>query len=71
MSSREFLERRNALWRRLRDYSAAECSTGDGVPDAPEFEAALLELSGLIGWDRGRVLAGLGLGETRTVEDCP
>jgi hypothetical protein len=47
----EFLRRRNALWLTLR-------LTDEGTP---EFEAALNELSGLIGWDRERVLAGLGL----------
>lgn len=44
------------MWQRLRDLSA-----GEGVPDSPEFGAALRELSELIGWDRERVLAGLGL----------
>jgi hypothetical protein len=47
----DFLRRRNALWLMLR-------LTEEGTP---EFEAALSELSGLIGWDRERVLNGLGL----------
>ena len=46
-----FLRRRNALWQQLR---AAE-------PGTPVFGAVLAELSALIGWDRARVLAGLGL----------
>lgn len=56
MLPRPLLERRNALWRELRTLS----------PGSPEFEAALNELRALIGWDRARVLAGLGLtGEER------
>ncbi|WP_424950498.1 hypothetical protein [Deinococcus sp.] len=46
-----FLRRRNALWQALRQ----------APPGTPEFEALISELSGLIGWSRGRVLAGLGL----------
>ncbi|WP_102125802.1 hypothetical protein [Deinococcus planocerae] len=57
MPSRDFLERRNALWARLRELT----------PGAPDFEATLTELSTLIGWERERVLAGLGL----TPEDAP
>ncbi len=49
--SPDFLRRRNALWRGLR---AAH-------PGSPEFERLLVDLSSLIGWDRERVLAGLGL----------
>ncbi|GGO35561.1 hypothetical protein [Deinococcus humi] len=56
MPSSEWLRHRNALWQRLRELSA-----GDGVPDTPEFESALRELAEKIGWDRQRVLAGLGL----------
>lgn len=51
----EFLRRRNTLWARLRSLP----------PSSPEFETALRELSALIGWDRVRVLAGLGLSETQ------
>ncbi|WP_019587286.1 hypothetical protein [Deinococcus apachensis] len=51
MPSRDFLERRNALWRRLRSLP----------PGTPEFEETLAQLSALTGWDRARVLAGLGL----------
>ncbi|WP_081908979.1 hypothetical protein [Deinococcus sp. YIM 77859] len=50
MPSSEFLRRRNALWRQLRE----------GVPGTPEFEETLAELSRLIHWDRPRVLAALG-----------
>ncbi|BDP43002.1 hypothetical protein DAETH_29710 [Deinococcus aetherius] len=57
MPSRDFLERRNALWARLRELT----------PSTAEFEAALAELCALIGWDRERVLAGLGL----TPQDAP
>lgn len=66
MSSSEFLRRRNALWQRLRALSAQP-----SPPDSPEFEAALLELSALTGWDRARVLAGLGLSEPAPAEDRP
>lgn len=45
------LRRRNALWLTLRRAEQGSA----------EFEAALAQLSGLIGWDRERVLAGLGL----------
>lgn len=51
MPSRDFLERRNALWRRLRSLA----------PGTPEFEATLAELCTLTRWDRAQVLAGLGL----------
>ncbi|CAM3844373.1 hypothetical protein [Deinococcus frigens] len=64
MPPREFLERRNALWQRLRALSAE-----DGLPDDPAFEAALLELSALIGWERQRVLAGLGLSDAPRAGD--
>lgn len=47
---RDFLMRRNALWARLRGLE----------PGDPGFEAALSELSAVTGWDRTRVLAGLG-----------
>ena len=62
MPSRDFLERRNALWARLRGLTP-------GTPEfeVGEFEATLAELSTLIGWDRERVLAGLGL----RPEDAP
>jgi hypothetical protein len=53
MSSREFLERRNALWRRLRTLP----------PGTPEFEETLEELSALTDWNRAQVLGGLGLTE--------
>jgi len=52
---REFLERRNALWAALRALE----------PGASAFEDILTELSALIGWDRARILAGLGLSETK------
>ncbi|MEF2276795.1 hypothetical protein V3W47_00700 [Deinococcus sp. YIM 134068] len=51
MPPRDFLTRRNALWAQLRSLP----------PGSPKFEAALAELSALIGWDRERVLGGLGL----------
>ena len=56
MPNTDFLRRRNALWLRLRQ-------AGPGSPDfeASDFEAGLLELSAMIGWDRARILAGLGL----------
>lgn len=57
MPPRDFLERRNALWARLRELT----------PGTPDFEAALAGLSALTGWDRARVLGGLGLG----VADAP
>lgn len=44
------LRRRNALWRKLRETPYP----------SPEFEAALAELAALIGWNRARILAGLG-----------
>ncbi|MFC4638992.1 hypothetical protein [Deinococcus hohokamensis] len=47
---RGFLQRRNTLWQALR---TAE-------PGSADFEATLQELCALIGWDRARVLAGLG-----------
>lgn len=53
MPSRDFLERRNALWARLRTLA----------PGTPGFEAALGDLAALTGWSRGQVLAGLGLTE--------
>ena len=46
-----FLRRRNALWRQLREAE----------PGSPEFGEALERLAALIGWDRERILAGLGL----------
>jgi hypothetical protein len=48
---RDSLMRRNALWAQLRALE----------PTDPDFEAALTELGALIGWDRARVLGGLGL----------
>lgn len=57
MPSRVFLERRNALWARLRSLP----------PGTPDFEAVLEELAALTGWSRERVLAGLGL----TPEEAP
>ncbi|PTA68024.1 hypothetical protein [Deinococcus arcticus] len=50
MTRRAVLARRNALWRQLR-----------ALPPGPEFEQTLAELSALTGWDRARILAGLGL----------
>lgn len=52
-STRDFLKRRNALWQQLR---AAPIGSA-------EFEDTLAQLSQLIGWDRPRILAGLGLSE--------
>ncbi|GGM03246.1 hypothetical protein [Deinococcus aerophilus] len=63
MSSRESLERRNGLWRRLRALAPAEPSSGGSVAPGPDFEAVLAELSAMTGWDRGRVLLGLGLSD--------
>lgn len=57
MPPRDFLERRNALWRRLRGEE----------PGTPAFEETLAEVSTLIGWTRAQVLAGLGL----TEQDAP
>ncbi|EYB68423.1 hypothetical protein DEIPH_ctg023orf0002 [Deinococcus phoenicis] len=56
MPSRDFLERRNALWARLRALTP-------GTPgfDAAGFEETLADLAALTGWSRERVLAGLGL----------
>lgn len=51
MPNTDFLRRRNALWLRLRQAD----------PGTPTFEAHLLELSAMIGWNRARILAGLGL----------
>ncbi len=45
------LRRRNALWQRLRLEP----------PGTPAFEDALRALMDLTGWDRPRLLAGLGL----------
>lgn len=50
---RDFLVRRNALWATLRGLE----------PGSVPFEATLSELSALIGWNRVRILAGLGLSE--------
>ncbi|MDV6374392.1 hypothetical protein [Deinococcus arenicola] len=66
MPPREFLKRRNALWQHLRALSAE-----DDFSSSPEFESALRELSELIGWERGRVLAGLGLAEMELPQDRP
>jgi len=66
MPSSEWLRRRNALWQRLRELSAE-----DGVPDSPDFESALRELADMIGWDRQRVLAGLGLNAAPDPEQRP
>ncbi|MXV18868.1 hypothetical protein [Deinococcus xianganensis] len=56
------LRRRNALWQQLR--------TTD--PDAAGFEEALARLADLTGWDRARILAGLGLdGPARAATDRP
>lgn len=58
MPNTDFLRRRNALWQELR-------RADPGTPDfeVSEFEAKVLELSALIGWNRARILAGLGLEE--------
>ena len=61
MPSREFLTRRNALWQQLRLLP----------PASAPFEEALRELAALTGWNRERVLAGLGLRpEDLQPEDC-
>ena len=53
MLTRDELRRRNALWRELR-----------AAPyPSPDFERLLAELSALTGWNRARILAGLGLSE--------
>ncbi|GGL10315.1 hypothetical protein [Deinococcus radiotolerans] len=44
------LRRRNALWQQLRTQA----------PGTPHFEATLNDLSTLTGWERPRILAGLG-----------
>ncbi|MFN4250047.1 hypothetical protein [Deinococcus sp.] len=49
----DWLRRRNALWQRLRALPP--------TPGTPEFEATAAELAALTGWDRARILAGLGL----------
>ncbi|ULH14639.1 hypothetical protein MF271_11535 [Deinococcus sp. KNUC1210] len=54
----DFLRRRNALWQQLRAQQPQEGEAG-----SPEFERLLADLSALIGWDRARILAGLGLHE--------
>lgn len=56
--TRERLRRRNALWARLRTLSEESPEGG-----SPEFEEALAELAALTGWDRARLLAGLGMSE--------
>ncbi|AWN24118.1 hypothetical protein DKM44_13525 [Deinococcus irradiatisoli] len=53
--NREFLQRRNALWQRLRLNLPEEPGA-----DSQVFETALTELSILIQWDHSRILAGLG-----------
>jgi hypothetical protein len=55
---REFLVRRNALWATLRGLE----------PGAAAFEETLSELSALIGWNRARILAGLGLADLGLVD---
>ncbi|MHA0039437.1 hypothetical protein [Deinococcus sp. PESE-13] len=57
----EFLRRRNALWAKLRSLP----------PGSPEFETVLGDLAQLIGWDRPRILAGLGLNEPDSEPDAP
>ena len=59
MPPRAFLERRNSLWRQLRELT----------PGTSEFEAVLGELQALIGWSRAQVLAGLGWSELELTED--
>ena len=49
----EFLRKRNALWRELRDLE----------PDNPKVEVLLLELMRLTRWPREKILAGLGWNE--------
>lgn len=49
--------RRNALWAKLR-----------GLEPGTAFEETLAELSALIGWNRARILAGLGLSEQGAAE---
>lgn len=56
--NREFLERRNALWRTLREHTPGEASA-----DAEQFKRALRDLMTLTGWTRPQILAGLGLTE--------
>jgi hypothetical protein len=53
---RAWLERRNALWQTLRRHSPGEMNA-----EVQIFESALIELQALIGWERRRILAGLGL----------
>lgn len=53
---RAWLERRNALWRTLRQHMPGEADADEAV-----FRAALDQLERHIGWSRERVLAGLGL----------
>ena len=53
LSQGEFLRRRNALWRALRDLE----------PDDPKIEPILLELMRLTRWPRAKILAGLGWNE--------
>ena len=55
---RAWLERRNALWQTLRQHTPGEVKA-----DPQVFESALSELQALIGWERRRILAGLGLSE--------
>lgn len=56
MTSRTRTDRlrlRNALWQQLRTTA----------PGAAGFEQTLARLADLTGWDRARILAGLGLTE--------
>ncbi|WP_420594518.1 hypothetical protein [Deinococcus sp.] len=56
--TRLFLEARNALWRTLRQHMP-----GEPEADAAAFDTALQALAALTGWNRARILAGLGLNE--------
>ncbi|AZI43492.1 hypothetical protein EHF33_12685 [Deinococcus psychrotolerans] len=74
--TRAFLERRNALWLILRQHSpddvnAAEVNTDELNADAQVFEQALTELSKLIGWNRPRILAGLGISSAESAAEQP
>lgn len=53
--------RRNALWQQLRTLP----------PTSAPFEEALRELATLTGWNRERVLAGLGLRDEQTAAGEP
>ncbi|TSA87144.1 hypothetical protein FNU79_04435 [Deinococcus detaillensis] len=69
--TRAFLERRNALWLTLRQHSPDGFNTDEVNADTQVFEQALTELSELIGWNRPRILAGLGISSAEDAAEQP